>query len=336
MNLRYESLHNHTVISDGVQTHRQSLADAEELGIGVMAFTDHDALPDETVMRGLRAYDGPVKWLVGVELSSWVPRAAGGPEKGAVHILGLFVDVANRPLQEFCRAAEESRLVRMRTYVKHLRSLGFDLTEADVQAAAGSRNIGKPHVVKAVMAKSANVELMERMREEMRLASLHDDKIKAAYDQMMEDGPNQYPYSLFMGGDSFRPSPQSDFATLVNYESTVGLIRGAGGLAVAAHWHLEPEKMNAADLEAVLADGGLDGLESETVNLISRRNVSKAAAETRELAKRFGVFVIATSDSHKKGDLAAFVADPAAPGTIGMTQQLIRRFDPDLQWSNLS
>jgi predicted metal-dependent phosphoesterase TrpH len=335
--LRFESLHNHTVISDGVQTHLQSLADAEELGIGVMAFTDHDTLPDKAVLAGLRAYDGPVKWLVGVELSSAVPKAVGGLEKGAVHILGLFVDVANSALVEFCAAAEASRIERMKLYVKHLQEVGFDVTEADVRAAATSRNIGKPHMVKAVLAKPANRAHMEALREEMRLAAEHDAALKARYDRMMADGPNQYPYVLFMGSNSFKPMAASDFGSaLLPYEDTVKLIRGAGGLAVAAHWHLEPEKMNKAELEVVLTAGGLDGIESETINIISKRDVSAAAAETRELAERFGAFEIVTSDSHKRADLAAFVADSAAERTIGATVRLVEKFRPDLEWSNLA
>jgi len=333
--LGFESLHNHTVISDGVQTHLQSLADAGELGIGVMAFTDHDTLPDQTVLAGLRAYEGPVKWLIGVELSSAVPKAVGGLEKGAVHVLGLFVDVGNQALVEFCAQAEASRVERMKLYVKHLQSVGFDVTEADVRAAATSRNIGKPHMVKAVLAKPGNRVRMEALREEMRQAAEHDAGLKTKYDRMTADGPNQYPYVLFMGSSSFKPMDKGDFGSaLLPYEDTVKLIRGAGGLAVAAHWHLEPEKMNKADIEAVLAAGGLDGIESETINIISKRDVSAAAAETRELAERFGVFEIVTSDSHKRADLAEFVADPTAERTIGVTARLIEQFQPDLRWSN--
>ena len=255
--------------------------------------------------------------------------------KGAVHILGLFVDVANRELRDFCATAEVSRLSRMREYVQHLQSVGFDVTEADVKAVAGSGNIGKPHMVKAVLSKPQNVIVMESLREQMRVEAEHNPELKRAYDDMMEDSQTNIRTALFMGGDSFRPAPQTDFGTLLDYESTVKLIRQAGGLAVAAHWHLEQGKMAKADLEKLLADKQLDGLESETVNIISRRDVSKAAAETRHLGTEYGVFVIATSDSHKREDLAAFVEDRAAESTIGVTSQLIDRYHPSLRWSNL-
>ncbi len=332
--LKFESLHNHTVISDGVQTHVQSLKDAQESGIGVMAFTDHDTLPNQSVIRQLRDYNGPVKWMIGVELSAWAP---GGRDKGSVHILGLFVDIKNRALVEFCAAAEHSRVERMRTYVRHLQSVGFDVTESDVRAAATSRNIGKPHLVKAVLAKPQNQALMERLREAMQQAAEHDAALQAKYDLMMADGPNQYPYTLFMGGDAFKPTPKTaDFGTLLGYNETVKLIREAGGFAVAAHWYLELAKMTKDELEAILAAGGLDGLESENVNVIMQRDVSAEAAETRELAGRYGVFDLVTSDSHKRADLEAFVAHPSAERTVGVTARLIETFRPDLRWSNLA
>jgi hypothetical protein len=224
----------------------------------------------------------------------------------------------------------------MRLYVKHLQEVGFDVTEAGVRAAATSRNIGKPHMVKAVLAKPGNRAVMEALREQMRHEAEHNVGLKARYDRMMADGPNQYPYALFMGGEAYRPAPKADFGTLLDYESTVKLIRGAGGLAVAAHWNLEPEKMSMADMEAVLAVGGLDGLESESVNMISKRDVSQEAARTRELAARYGVFDLVTSDAHKRADLEAFVAAPAAGQTVGVTARLARRFRPDLRWSNLA
>jgi len=45
--MNYESLHNHTSISNGAQTHLEVLEIAEKYGFGTIAFTDHDTLPNE-------------------------------------------------------------------------------------------------------------------------------------------------------------------------------------------------------------------------------------------------------------------------------------------------
>jgi predicted metal-dependent phosphoesterase TrpH len=71
--LPYESLHNHTTASDGTQTYAQVLETARVNDIGVVAFTDHDMLPSEVDVTALRAYEGPVKWLIGCEISSGRP-----------------------------------------------------------------------------------------------------------------------------------------------------------------------------------------------------------------------------------------------------------------------
>jgi predicted metal-dependent phosphoesterase TrpH len=328
-----ENWHSHTVISDGVQTHLEALAAAEQLGIGLMAFTDHDTLPDKAILKALREYDGPVKWTLGVELSSWVP--VGGPDKGAVHILGLFTDVENKPLREFCAAAEHSRVERMRMYLKHFHEIGLDVTEAEVRAAATSRTIGKPHMVKAVMAKPVNQARVEELRTEMRQAAEHDEALRARYERMMADGPSQYPYVLFMGGEAFKPAPKSDFGTLLDYESSVKLIRGAGGRAFATHWYLEPEKFSQADLEKQLAAGGLDGVDC-TINSILKRDDSANVELSDRLAGHYGVVALVTADSHKVADLETFVNSKFAARSEGMAERLVQKFQPDLRWSNLS
>lgn len=89
--MNYESLHNHTTTSDGEQSHLEVLETAEKNGFRAVAFTDHDTLPNEQEMEKLKAYTGPVKWLVGCEISSGLPKELGGGPISMFHILGLFL-----------------------------------------------------------------------------------------------------------------------------------------------------------------------------------------------------------------------------------------------------
>lgn len=333
--LTYESLHSHTRISDGLMTHLQVLDSAEELGIGVVAFTDHDALPDAETVAALRAYAGPVKWTLGIELSSHVPVAVGGPERGAVHILGLFVDIENAALVEFCRNAEQSRLERMRLYVGHLRSLGFTVSEDDILSQATSRNIASPHMVKALWLHPENQVVMERLKAEFITAAAHDTKLQAKYEQTLADGPNQWPYTLFMGSHAYYPAPVNGASSLMPYEESVKLIRGAGGIAIAAHWYLDPEKMTRADVESVIQAGGLDGIEIRVENVINDRDLTGPAAESLELAQQYDLLATYGSDSHTRADLEAFVKSRVAQDSIGQMARLLERVKPDLQWSRL-
>lgn len=316
-------------------THREVLAAAEDLGVGVVAFTDHDALPDQAVIEDLRSYDGPVKWTIGIELSSQVPQAVGGADKGSVHILGLFVDLANRELMQFCEAAEAGRLARMRRYVEHLRHLGFTISEADVMSQVPGKAVASPHMVKALKLHQENEAVNARMRLEFEKAAEHDEKLAAMLKQTLEDGPNQWPYTLYMGSGAWKPAPSVKSDNLRSYEETVKLIRQAGGVALAAHWYLEPDKMTQSDLEAVIKVGGLDGIEIEVENVINDRDLNEGAAQSRELVAQYDLLSTWGSDSHTRADLEAFVKSHVAKDSIGQTARLLEKVKPDLSWSRL-
>ena len=111
--LNYESLHNHTTISDGRQTYAEVLATGEANGFGVMAFTDHDILPSPADLQKLREYQGPVKWLLGCEISSGLPKELGGGPASMFHILGLFTDPTYQPLLDHSKLALAARSERM-------------------------------------------------------------------------------------------------------------------------------------------------------------------------------------------------------------------------------
>jgi predicted metal-dependent phosphoesterase TrpH len=332
----YESLHNHTTMSDGVLPALELLKVAEKNRIGVMALTDHDVVPKRAELEILRHYSGGVKWLVGVELSSWVPKSIGDSDKGAVHILGLFVDPTYGPLVEFCENAEVSRTMRMRTYVKHLNGIGLQVTEADVQRAATSNNIGKPHIVKAVLGNSQNMKVLDKMRESMRKDSEHDARLKISYDRMIAEGPRQYPYTLFMGSEAYYPAPKTDFGGLLDFDATVKLIRDAGGIAILAHWYLDKSKIPSAALETIIVGNGLDGLETEIINTMSdHASYGEDVTYLRELVRRHNLVEEVSSDGHSATDLAAFANDPIATYSIGQTARMIKLVQPNLKWSNL-
>src|SRR6266851_2433871 len=133
----YESLHNHTTASDGLQSYLEVLATAEANRLGVMAFTDHDMLPTERDLQVLKEYTGPVKWLVGCEISSGLPVELGRGPSSSTHILGLFTDPTNRPLREHCAKALVARNERMEKIVANLKGIGLTITVEDALQAAG-------------------------------------------------------------------------------------------------------------------------------------------------------------------------------------------------------
>ena len=326
--MRYESLHNHTVISDGVQTHLEVLASAEASGFNVIAFTDHDVFPDAKVMEQLGAYGGPVTWTVGIELSCGLPEELGGTAAGNLHLLGYFCDPANKELRGYLERLTASRFIRLERQVAHVRVLGFDLTVDDCLRASGISAPGSHHVVSALKAKPANLELIERLRGEFETASKSDAAVARAYAVMMDRGPVQYPYALFMKSSSFRPMPEDTLGSaMVDFDEAVGLLRRAGGVAMLAHWYFHEDVFPRAYLGKVLAEGRIDGLETAVYNRqLGTADYSSQIQYLTDLVERYDAASVLGIDGHYADDFDLFAGSGLGPRSVGQFQKLKDRF----------
>lgn len=328
-----ESLHNHTNASDGAQTHLEVLEAAQKLGYGVVAFTDHDQLPKPETLQQLKSYSGPVKWLVGIEISSALPKELA--DDGTLHILGLFTDPLNPDLLSYCQKLEQSRILRMRHIVKRLTQLGFTISEQDCLKVSGSNPVGSPHIVTALKAHPQNQAVIEKMADQMKMAAQSDLEVARVYQRMISEGPRQYPYVLFMRSSSFFPMPKKDFGTLLDVDESVRLIRGAGGIAILAHWFFNQDNLPATSLERLVREGRLDGVETDVVNLITKRDISSESAYLRGLAQQHNLVQTIGADAHDADDLAHFAGSEAAGRSVGMTGRIIEKVQPALEWTNL-
>src|SRR4030042_3204047 len=108
----YQTLHCHTTTSDGLLSYNQVLDICSKNNIGIVAFTDHDSLPKERVVKELlESKKYSAKWIIGIEISSGKP--ADSRKKFSPHIVGLFVDPFNKELIKHCEMSQEARIQRM-------------------------------------------------------------------------------------------------------------------------------------------------------------------------------------------------------------------------------
>jgi 3',5'-nucleoside bisphosphate phosphatase len=333
--LSYESLHNHTVISDGTQTHLEVLATAAEHGVGIVAFTDHDRLPSLQTRQELSSYDGPVRWILGLELSCGLPKDMPGWDQSVLHLVGLFIDPDNSALVEYTDTVSRGRLDRMRHIVAHLVKLGFQITPEDCLDVAGESQVGQPHIVTALLASPTNAIRMEAIRLQMAEAARSDVAVRERYDRMMTDGPRQYPYTLFMSSRSFRPVPKQSFGGVVDLDQAVAMIRGAGGVAVLAHWFFDAEKLPEESLRQLVVEGRIDGLETSSVDGLASQYSSQFIPVVRQLGEDSHVVTIVASDSHGVDDFQKFAASPLALESTGQTARLVDQLSIDTRWSSL-
>ncbi len=330
----YESLHNHTVASDGTQTYLEVLEAARRNKVSVVAFTDHDTLPSAADLEILKAYEGPVKWLLGCEVSSGLPVELGGGVTSSLHILGLFTDPTNAALLAHCTKAVAARIERMERIVGNLKGLGFTISIDDCLAASGGETVGRPHIVRALNSHAENAAVIEVMKADMEKAAVDSAAVAMDYAHMMERPPSDYPYRLFLSDDAFIPGVYVDYLYSIDMDSAVKLIRGAGGVAIVAHWYTAQRKVDAEMLEGMVRDGRLDGVEilGNPMNGMARRAESTLSA----IVKRTGCIATYGTDGHREQDMENFVNDQSvASKSIGETAKLIERVKPDLSWSNL-
>jgi len=334
----YETLHCHTTTSDGLLTHLQVLDACAQNNIGVVAFTDHDALPNQQTVDQLQANkDHPTKWVVGCELSSGWPKEIGGVGS-SFHIVGLFVDPFNKELLERNRKFQESRVERMERMVKNLKGLGFEISVDDCLKESGGESIGRPHIVAALKKIEPNLKIIEELKNKMAKDTEGDPELKEKYEKMIERGEEQYPYVLFLDSAAYIPDIYVDYLYYTDLDETVKVIRSAGGVAILAHWSFSKSKVDKKVIEKLFKENRLDGAEIIFgLGVTERQEEMKEDMETmRRLTEKWNKLQSGGVDIHKEEDFGYFVeAEWYAEKTIGLTARMIKQGNIDPQFSSL-
>ena len=131
-------LHTHTTASDGTFTPTELVRAAKEIGLELLAVTDHDTVAGVAEAQ-LVASEVGLTLLPGVELS-----AEGAP--GKCHLLGLGIDPESSELLETLARLSQNRRARNEKIVGRLNSLGVAVAYDEVVAVAPpGANVGRPH-----------------------------------------------------------------------------------------------------------------------------------------------------------------------------------------------
>ena len=139
-------LHVHSTASDGKFSPEEIVGKAAELGLQVMALTDHDSI--EGIVPALKAAKAfpDLKLIPGVEISTDMPE-------GQAHVLGYFIDFHDSNLKSALGMFRNSREGRARGMVHKLHGLGIDIEWERVQEIAGEGSVGRPHIAQALLEK---------------------------------------------------------------------------------------------------------------------------------------------------------------------------------------
>lgn len=323
-----ETLHTHTTLSDGKLTHKEMFELAKSLGVSVIAFTDHDAVPNEETLMYLESFRGAsTKWIVGIEITAGLPKELSGQSHGGLHIIGLFIDPKNPYLLEHCEKAQNARVERMESMVTSLKNLGFTITAEDCLQASGGDSVGRPHIVEALGTHSENQAVITRLMEEMKKEAEHDSVLRLKYESMIESGERQYPYTLFLSADSYKKAYMEP-TYCPDLDEAVALIRGAGGIASIAHYFTVKKKMPFPFIEQLLKEKRIDGMETVygmwNLGKNSEQEMKDDQKELESLLDLHEGLRTGGSDAHKEEDLRQYASlTDFSAKSIGMAQKIL-------------
>lgn len=335
-----ESLHTHTTLSDGKLSHRELFDLAESLGVAVVAFTDHDAVPTSEIMQELETFRGrTTKWVIGIEITAILPKELSS-QLSVIHIIGLFVDPFNSKLVQHCRLAQGARVRRMEKIVENLQRLGFKLTKDDCLEMSAGESVGRPHVVRALEKYPENAVVMDKIRREMAKEAESNTEVQKRYTRMMEKGERQYPYTLFLSADSYR-NAYAEHDYMPTFDEAVSLIRKAGGIAVIAHYFTIRSKMPLSFFEKLIVEKRIDGAEVVygmwEYGKSEERELVVEQTALREIIKKHGALALGGSDAHTREDLEYYVdQDWFSVETAGFTEKIIATGRVNKKFSSLS
>lgn len=244
-------LHTHSLKSDGAQTPADVIRTAHAAGLSAVALSDHDNIDGvrEAMAEGEKL---GIEVIPAVELSAQVDTE--------LHILGYFIDLENKKLQEAMAYSLVVRDQRQEETCRKLNEQGFKITMDELREEAH----GNPVLCRAHFA-----QIM----------------VRKGYAESVQDCFKKY---LSVGCYAY-----SNKQALLPHEA-VSLIREAGGIAVAAHLHLI--KMEDEPLKKFLADlipHGLDGVEGYYTDYTPDMEV-----RYRAMAKELGLVLSGGTDYH--------------------------------------
>lgn len=138
----YIDLHTHSTASDGIYSPTELLQRAKDVGLRVLALTDHDSTGGlEEAARAAGALD--IDFIPGIEINTDVSG-------GEVHVLGYFIEYQRPAFQTILKVLRDARERRGQRMVELLNEEGITISWERVrQIAQGA--VGRPHVAKALL-----------------------------------------------------------------------------------------------------------------------------------------------------------------------------------------
>lgn len=338
---KYQTLHCHTITSDGDLTYEQVLDECEKNNIGVVAFTDHDSLPTIEKIEELKKLNHNVKFITGIEMSATTIKEVEGSIE-LFHIVGLFIDPTNKDLVEYCENSKNKRVERTKKIISSCKKIGFEITYDDVSRFMTGSVVGRPHIAKAILAKEKNVDLIGELVEKLRVEAKSNAQLAPLYDEVRNADLWQKVFTLFLSSDAYIKGVYEHYEDHVDMDHAVQLIRNAGGIALIAHWTYFSDQLTFEIAEKLAREHRIDGFETVYAFGVGNDQYNKFVSDMMRLDKlcdENGLVKGGGGDFHKITDFT-LMNDPRFESFAVRTNRLIEKIAeiyPSLNrsWSSL-
>ena len=139
-------LHMHTTASDGRSTPEALARRAAEVGLSVLAVTDHDTMAGVAPTRRAAAALG-ITVVPGIEITSVL-------DGRDVHVLGYYLDATDPSLDALLQAQRDERVGRAREIAERLDRAGapIDIDALLTEAAGRGGSVARPQIAAALVA----------------------------------------------------------------------------------------------------------------------------------------------------------------------------------------
>lgn len=137
-------LHLHTNYSDGIESPAEIIRRAQQMGLKIVAITDHDGIGAVALARAEGEKCG-VKVISGIEFSATYsyPPDSADCEEHYLHILGYGIDLTNRSLRLKMADLTEKRVLRNKQMQNAFSKSGILVTDEELRANSPSGYVGK-------------------------------------------------------------------------------------------------------------------------------------------------------------------------------------------------
>jgi len=245
-------LHSHTDQSDGTFTAAELVNEAVRVGLSALSITDHDTFAGYDLAVPLAKAAG-IDLVCGIELST---RYGGG----SVHLLSYFPwSPPSAEFRSWLGFLLESRRDRNRRLIDKLRSLGVDITLAEVETMGRSLT-GRPHFARVLVNKGYATDIQD------------------AFDKYLDESARGYVQRQE-----------------VPIEEAIERVVAAGGIASLAH-PVRVARNNWAKLAEYV--GAMAAMGMGAIEVWHSDHTPENVAYYRSLAERFGLAATGGSDFH--------------------------------------